>query len=164
MVRIVSGNQEWASAPLTTRSLVWRWIFLATGALWSLGFAAFIFSHHIDEPHGVLTITTGDRTFAGNPPALTLYERGGVVWEITLFIVGFVIVCGTADLFHRTVRRQTGPGLVAIVAGGLLVAYSLFGLLYGLLGVGTIGALVILTGLPMRKSQTEAEPLPISIT
>jgi hypothetical protein len=162
MVGTVTGSQEWAPAPLKTRSLVWRWVFLATGALWSLAFATFIFSYHIDEPRGMLTITTGGRTFTGNPPALTLYERSGVVWVIALFIVGFVILCGTADLLYRTVRRLIGPGLVAIVAGGLLVAYSLFGLLYGLLGVGTIGALVILAGLPMRTSQTEAGPVPIS--
>lgn len=160
----VKGDQDRAPAPLNTRSLVWRWASLAMGALWSLGFAIFVFSYHVDEPHGILTITTGGRTFSGNPPALTLYERSGVIWVIALFVVGFVILCGTADLLYRTVRRRTMPGLVAIVAGGLLVAYSLFGLLYGLLGVGTIGLLVILTGLPMRKSRTEAGPVPVSVT
>ena len=161
MVDPASGDQR--RALLQTRSVVWRWVFIATASLWSLGFAIFIFSYHIDEPHGVLTITTGGRTFAGNPPALTLYERSGVIWVIALFIVGFVILCGAADLLFRTVRSKTAPGLVAIVAGGLLVAYSLFGLVYGLLGIGIIGVLVVLAGLPMKPSQVKDGVVPISV-
>ncbi len=155
MVEPVNGDQR--RAILQTRSVAWRWLCIATGSLWSLGFAFFIFSYHIDEPHGILTITTGGRTFAGNPPALTLYERSGVIWVIALFIIGFVVLCGAADLLVRTVRSRTAPGLVAIVAGGLLVAYSLFGLIYGLIGIGTIGALVVLSGLPMKPLGTANE-------
>ncbi len=149
--------------PLQMRSVVWRWGFLTMASLWSLGFAAFIFAYHIEEPHGVLTITTGGRTFAGNPPALTLYERSRVIWVSAIIIVGFVILCGAADLLFRTVRRLTVPGVIAIVAGGLLVAYSLFGLLYGLLGIGSIGGLVILAGLPMKPSLIEDAAAPISL-
>jgi hypothetical protein len=91
-------------------------------------------------------VSIGGHTFVGSPPALTLYEKDGVIWQIALYIVGFAILCGAADLAFRTVRCLTAPGVLAIVAGGLLVAYSLFGLLYGLLGLGTIGVLVILAG------------------
>jgi hypothetical protein len=87
-------------------------------------------------PSDVLTVTTGGRTFAGNPPALTLYERNGAIWEIALFLIGLVLMAGLADLLFRAGRRITGPGLSAMVAGGLLVLYSLFGLIYGLLGIG----------------------------
>ncbi len=130
---------------------------------WTLGVAIFIFGYHIDEPHGVLTVNVGGRTYAGNPPALTLYEKDGVIWEIALFIVGFVILLGAADLLYRTIRRLTVPGIAAIVAGGLLVAYSLFGLLYGLLGLGTIGVFVILAGLPMRPGRVDDEALPHAV-
>jgi len=94
--------------------------------------------------------TTGGRAFVGNPPALTLYEKGGVIWEINLFLIGLVLVSGAIDLLVRTIRRWTGPGVLAMVAGALLVVYSLFGLIYGLLGIGTIGILVILVGIPMK--------------
>lgn len=77
--------------------------------------------------------------------------------------IRFVILCGAADLLFRTVRSKTGPGIVAIVAGGLLVAYSLFGLVYGLLGIGTIGVLVVLAGLPMKPSQVKDGGVPISV-
>jgi len=63
MVDPLSGDQR--HPLLQTRTVVWRWVFIATASLWSLGFAIFIFSYHIDKPHGVLTITTGGRTFAG---------------------------------------------------------------------------------------------------
>jgi hypothetical protein len=128
---------------------------LALATLWGVGVTLFIFGYHINEPSGVLTVTTGGRTFAGNPPALTLYERDGVIWEIALILIGLVLVAGLADLVFRAHRRITGPGLLAIVAGGFLVLYSLFGLIYGLLGIGTIGILVILVGLPMKpKNRT----------
>lgn len=51
----------------------------------------------------------------------------------------------------RTARSSPRPGVLAFGAGELLVAYSLFGLVYGALGIGTIGVLVILVGLPMRS-------------
>ena len=44
-----------------------------------------------------------------------------------------------------------------MAGGGLLILYSLFGLIYGLLGIGTIGILVVLVGLPM-KSDLRVEP------
>lgn len=129
---------------------MWRWILLALATLWAIGVTLFIFGFHINEPKGVLTMTTGGRTYVGNPPALTLYERDGAIWEIALFLIGFVLVAGLADLLFRADRQITGPGLLAIVAGCLLVLYSLFGLIYGLLGIGTIGILVILVGLPIK--------------
>ena len=143
-------NSGGSNARLRTSSLAWRWIFLALATLWGVGVAFFIFGYHINEPSGVLTVTTGGRTFAGNPPALTLHERDGAIWEIALFLIGLVLMAGLADLLSRAGRRITGPGLLAVVAGGLLVLYSLFGLVYGLLGIGTIGILVILVGLPMK--------------
>lgn len=45
MVDAVSGDQR--RALLQTRSVVWRWVFIATASLWSLGFAILIFSYHI---------------------------------------------------------------------------------------------------------------------
>ena len=71
---------------------MWRWILLALATLWAIGVTLFIFGFHINEPKGVLTMTTGGRTYVGNPPALTLYERDGAIWEIALFLIGFVLV------------------------------------------------------------------------
>jgi len=148
-------TNEHAGVPLRRRSVVSRWALIAIASLWALGVAIFVFGHHIDEPRGVLTINIGGRTYAGNPPALTLYQKDRVTWEIALFLVGIVILLGAVDLLFRTIRRLTVPGVVAMVAGGLLVAYSLFGLLYGLFGLGSIGVLVILAGLPMKPSRVE---------
>ena len=153
-------NSGGSNARLRTSSLTWRWILLALATLWGVAVAVFIFAYHINEPIGVLTVTTGGRTFAGNPPALTLYERDGAIWEIASFLIGLVLVAGLADLLFRAERRITGPGVLAMVAGGLLVLYSLFGLIYGLLGVGAIGILVILVGLPM-KPEADTPKVPI---
>lgn len=153
-------SNDHVGSPLLKRSLVSRWLFMAIASLWALGVAAFISGYHINESVGVLTVSVGHHTYVGNPPALTLYQKDRVIWEIALFVLGFVILSGTADLLFRTVRRLTAPGLAAIVAGGLLVAYSLFGLVYGLLGLGTVGVLVILAGLPMKPSSAVDRAVP----
>jgi hypothetical protein len=132
-------------------SVLWRWTFLLLATLWAIGVARFIFGYHINEPSTVLSVTTGGHTFVGHPPALTLYERDGPIWEVALVLTGLVLSAGAIDLVVRTARRSVRPGVLAFGAGGLLVAYSLFGLVYGLLGIGTIGVLVILVGLPMRS-------------
>lgn len=102
----------------------------------------------------------------GHPPALTLYERDGPIWEVALVLIGLVLAAGAIDLVIRTARSSVRPGVLACTAGGLLVAYSLFGLVYGLLGIGIIGGLVILVGLPMRSrpgvgADTGSPTLPI---
>ena len=129
-----------------------RWTLLTLATLWAVGVALFILRFHINEPHGVLTVTTGGRTFVGNPPALTLYERDGGIWIVALVLIGVVLLSGATELLVRTLRSSTGPGIAAMVAGGLLVAYSLFGLIYGFIGIGTVGVLVILVGLPMKAA------------
>jgi magnesium-transporting ATPase (P-type) len=144
---------------LRTSSIVWRWVSLASATLWAVGVGLFVFGYHINEPVGELSVTTGGRTYVGNPPALSLHEKNGTMWEIALFLIGLVLVAGATDLVVRTLRQSTGLGILAIAGGGLLVLYSLFGLIYGLLGVGTIGVLVVLVGLPM-KADTKVEPAP----
>ena len=89
----------------------------------------FIFGYHINEPVGELSVTTSGRTYVGNPPALTLYEKDRVTWEIALLLIGLVLVAGVTDLLIRTLRHSNGLGILAIAGGGLLVLYSLFGLI-----------------------------------
>jgi hypothetical protein len=144
---------------LRTSSIVWRWVTLAIGTLWAVGVGLFVFGYHINEPVGELSVTTGGRTYVGNPPALSLYEKNGTTWEIALFLIGLVLIAGATDLVVRTLRQSTGLGILAIAGGGLLVLYSLFGLIYGLLGIGTIGILVVLVGRPM-KSDIKVQPAP----
>lgn len=145
---------------LRTSSIAWRWVALALGALWAVGVGLFIFGYHINEPVGELSVTTGGRTYVGNPPALSLYEKNGVTWEIALLLIGLVLVAGVTDLLIRTLRQSNGLGVLALAGGGLLILYSLFGLIYGLIGIGTIGILVVLVGLPMKRSylRVESEP------
>jgi len=112
---------------LRTSSIVW--VTLSLGALWAVGVGVFIFGYHINEPVGELSVTTSGRTYVGNPPALTLYEKDRVTWEIALLLIGLVLVAGVTDLLIRTLRHSNGLGILAIAGGGLLVLYSLFGLI-----------------------------------
>ena len=60
-------------------------------------------------------------------------------------------ISGIADLTFRLWRRHTQAGILAISSGGCLALYSLFGLVFGFLGIGIIGLLVVLSGLPMKS-------------
>jgi hypothetical protein len=131
---------------------MWRGVFLAAAWLWAGGVIAVWLSYHIAEPHGVLGVTTGGRSYYGNPPALALNERDPVSTKIVLVALALTLLAGTIDLAVRTVFRMTGPGAAAFLAGGMLMLFSLFGLLWGIAGVGTVGLLVILSGIAMRTA------------
>ncbi|HEV3266534.1 MAG TPA: DUF2510 domain-containing protein [Acidimicrobiales bacterium] len=145
-----------AAPPLRRRSKVWRLSLLAAAWLWAGGVIAFCLTYHLAEPQGVLSVSTGGHTYFGNPPALTLYQRDPVSAKIIGVALGLAVLAGTIDLAVRTVFRLTGPGVAALLAGGLLILFSLFGLLWGLGGVGTVGLLVILSGMGMNPEVPRA--------
>jgi hypothetical protein len=137
------------NTPLQPRSRRWRLVWLAAAILWAAGAAAFILGYHFNQPSSVWA-QIGNRKFYTHPPATTFYQRDHVPFGILLLFMGLTVIGGMVDLAFRAWRRLTQPGIVAIAAGGLLALYSLFGLIFGFLGIGTIGLFVILSGLPMK--------------
>jgi hypothetical protein len=124
---------------------------------WSIGVIWFYLGYHLPEPHGTITVTTGGHTYVGhdgNPPALTLFQRDATSFKLLTCVIVVALLVGTVDLAIRTYRRSISLGIAAVVAGGSLILFSLFGLVYGLLGIGPIGALIILSGLPMRSKHS----------
>jgi hypothetical protein len=137
---------------LSRRSVTLRWVWLGLAFAWVVVAVGVIYGYHIAEPKGVLSVNTGRHTYWGNPPALTLHERDPISFEIGLGFMGAVLIVGLVDLSVRTRRGMTRAGAGAIAAGALLVLYSLFGLVVGLLAIGSAGALVVLSGLPIKSS------------
>ncbi len=145
-----------AAAPLTRRSAAWRVLFLAMAWLWAGAVVAVIYGHHVDRPNGPWAVVDG-RTLYTHYPAQTLAQGDHVGAEIMTVALALAVAVGTVDLAVRLVRRMTVPGVAALSAGGMLVLFSLFGLLWGLAGLGTAGLLVVLSGLSMRST---AETVP----
>jgi hypothetical protein len=116
--------------------------------------------YHVPEPGSVKSITTNGRTYCGDPPALTLLESDPVSSVVITIAMGLGIVVGIVDLVVGKIRARSGWRRGAVIAGFGMGLFSLFGLLFGLATVGVDGALVVLSGVPVRSriSKGEVEP------
>jgi hypothetical protein len=97
------------------------------------------------------SITTNGHTYIGNPPALTLFQRDPVSFVIIATVLGAGLFISFIDLIARHYQRTSHLGIGAIVAGSVVLLISLFGLFFGLLGVGIVGGLLIASGLPEKR-------------
>lgn len=127
------------------------WIVLGLALLWSGVAIAVLLGYHVPEPHGMTSITTNGHTYVGDPPALTLSQRDPVSFVTSAVTLGAGLLVGLIDLSARHIQRTSRLGIGAIVAGAAVLLVSLFGLLLGLLGVGVVGGLLIVSGLPQRR-------------
>ena len=140
-----------AAPPLRRASIAWRSLFLGTAWLWAGGVIDFLLAYHFAQPSSPFLVA-GGHTYYTHPPALTLDQQHTVSTKIVAIALGLTLLVGTVDLVVRTTRRMTGPGVAALLAGGMLMLFSLFGLLRGLAGIGTAGLFVILSGLAMKTT------------
>jgi len=140
-----------AALPLRRASIAWRSLFLGAAWLWAGGVIAFLLAYHFAQPSSPFLVA-GKHTYYTHPPALTLNQQDPASTKILTIVLGLTLLAGTVDLVIRTARRMTGPGVAALLAGGMLMVFSLFGLLWGLAGIGTAGLFVILSGLAMKTS------------
>ncbi len=120
--------------------------------LWSLVRIVVAFGYHINEPAGVLSITINNTTYTGNPPALSLFERDPLSVYLALTVVGAALAFSVVDALGLARRTPGERSIVAVVAGALLVAFSLFGLLWGLLSIGVVGVLLIVSSRPGHQT------------
>ena len=114
----------------------------------------FLYRYHVAQPTSPWAEVNG-HTYFTHPPAQTLAQQDHVSAEIMTIAVCVAVGIGTVDLVVRLVARWPVPGVAALAAGGSLALFSLFGLLRGLAGIGTIGLLVILSGLPMKARSVD---------
>jgi hypothetical protein len=126
-------------------------MFIGLALLWSAVAVVVLLGYHTPEPVGVLGVTINGHTYLGNPPALTLYERDPVSFVTVIIVLGAGLLVSIIDVVMRHAQRSSRTGILAMVAGAVVVLVSLFGLLVGLAGVGVVGALLIFSGLPSRR-------------
>ena len=125
---------------------------IAAASLWTLGWLAVAAGYHINEPPGVQSITLNGHTYVGSPPALSLMERDGNAVLIAALLVLAALLVATLDVNLRRRRDDRRPGVPSVIAGTLLVAFSLFGLGWGLASLGVVGLLVVLASRPITPA------------
>jgi hypothetical protein len=140
---------------LDSRSVHLHWLTLLLATLWTLVIVTVVFWHHVAEPAGVLSITVNGHTYTGNPPALTLFENDTVSGLIIVIAPLFAVLVGAASLELRIRRRTSAEGVIALVVGGLVAFFSLFGLLWGVATIGVVGVLVLLSALSIKTVPVE---------
>lgn len=130
-------------------------VFLGLALLWAIVVVVILARYHVPEPLGATSVITNGHTYYGNPPALTLPESDPVSFAVITITMGLGVVVGIGDLVVRKLRRVTGWGHGAVVAGIVVILMSVFGLLLGLASIGVDGALIILSGMPSVSRNSE---------
>jgi len=139
----------------------WKCCWLAAAIVWAYGAAVFITGYRMAR-QGTPFLETGGHIYYTHPPAQTLLEKDPVSFRIALVLIGVCVVASTIELIVRLWLKRSKVGIVAVTAGGLVAIYSVFGLLFGILGLGPIGLFLVLSGLPMKTSAVRGgvtEPL-----
>lgn len=132
-----------------------RYSFMMLAILWAVVVVVILVRYHVPESPGVRSVTTNGHTYYGHPPALTLLERDPVSFVVITIVVCAGNLVGAHDLALRRARRTSSLGYGAIVAGAVMIFVSLLGLLFGLATVGVDGALLIVSGLPIRFRKSD---------
>ena len=135
-----------SNAQRASKGLRGAWIFFGLAVAWAAIAVVALASYHVAEPAGVLSITTNGHTYFGHPPALSMYESDPISFFTIVITLGAGLVVGGVDLAVRTVRKSGRMGVASVVAGSVLILVSVLGLLFGLLGIGVVGVLLIFSG------------------
>lgn len=133
-----------------------HWLLLLLATLWTLVIVVVVFWYHVAEPKGILSITVNGHTYTGNPPALTLFESDAVSAIDIVIAPAIGLLVGAASLEVRSRRRSSAPEAVALIVGGCVALFSLFGLLWGVASIGVVGVLVLLSALPIETVPADA--------
>ena len=130
-----------------------RWLCLALGTVWAIVAMSIVINLHVNPDHL--------RDIEGRPVMHTVYARDSGLWLANFLAVGSAIAVAAVELALRKHHESSRPGVVALVLGSLLCVYSLFGLLYGLVAIGPIGVMILVSGVPVPQEQeTESEAVP----
>lgn len=125
-----------------------QWLCVALGVIWGLGALLVVTNLHVN-PDNL-------RNVYGQPVLRTVYARDPGLWVANFIGIGGTVVIAATELVVRSYGKSRRPGVVAIVLGGLLCLYSLFGLLYGVVAIAPIGIMLILSGMPVDRRRTAA--------
>ena len=134
-------------------SLTPQWMFLALAVAWGLLTLVVIARYHLNQPRTETSITINGQTYRGSPISLTLSQsQPGLFKTMVLAVVGSLAVA-SGDLLLRVTHQQRRPGYGALAAGVVVALFSLVGLLWGVVSLGVMGALLVLSSQPLGVSQ-----------
>ena len=134
------------------RRVVLRIAALAGAYLWALALVAACFLYHRPGRRSLweAAVTPGRPTtyVYGSSPALTLFQHDPAGAVIILVALAAALLLATVSLALCLGLREDNYRVLAIVAASLLGAFSLFGLLWGILAFAPVVALILASALP----------------
>ncbi len=95
---------------------------------------------------------------AGNdlPQAsLTLFQKDHAIIVLGGALMLFVLAIATTELAWRVKKGRSNQGPVTTVVAACVTAFSLFGLIFGLLSIGAIGSCALLSARPLKGVKGE---------
>ncbi len=131
--------------PTFKRTLIKSSSFLGLACGWSVLTIICLFNYHFNEPVGTTSVFINGRTYYGNPPALTLIERDPLASAIVIAVLILGLLISLSDLALQIFSRSERRSKPALVTGIIMVVFSLFGLVWGLLSLGVVGLLIFLS-------------------
>ena len=120
---------------MRNRRLDWCVGWLIAAFAWALMTTCVIAAYHVQG------FTTGS--------SVTLLQKDRFLFTIAIGAVWFTVLAGIVDLTVRSWRKSASLGVFSLITGSLLVLYSLFGLVFGVLGIGLVGVFVMLSARPL---------------
>jgi len=132
-----------------------RW--LASAYAWTLLCGVVVFTIPVTSDN----VTHFTRTGVSIPPVRqTLFEHShGLVIEVGVLAM-VVLVTATAELRWRLHRHRLGRGVATTVVGSCVLAFSIFGFVFGVLSLGSIGLLGLLSGASITPARERAIDVP----
>jgi len=114
---------------------------------------------------GVVAFTIpATRTSTVPPIRQTLFEHSHSVVALGGILMGSVLLIATVELSWRIRKNREVRGTVTTISASIVMAFSVFGFIFGVLSIGVVAVFALLSAMPFKKSSaSNSDPLvPVS--
>jgi hypothetical protein len=86
----------------------------------------------------------------------TLFEHSHYVVILGGSLIGSILLIATIELSWRLRKNRQARGTVTTISASIVMAFSVFGFIFGVLSVGVVALFALLSAMPFKKSATSA--------
>jgi hypothetical protein len=114
---------------------------------------------------GVVAFTIPAAPTSTIPPIhQTLFEHSHYVVVLGGSLMALVLLIATTELSWRLRNNGQARGMVTTISASILISFSIFGFIFGVLSIGVVALFALLSAKPFKKSAPSvSDPLvPVS--